>query len=100
MKFDNLLLLIPLTLPLLYLVAAGCNATKIRWQMSLRLSAIAVTVAIAGAAAVLIMQPTAMPVNVLSPSAVSHLLAVLVSVLGLIIVKFSRNYLDGDENAG
>ena len=100
MKFDNLLLLIPLTLPLLHLVAAGCNATKIRWQMSLRLSAIAVTVAIAGAAAVLFMQPTAMPVNVLSPSAVSHLLAVLVSVLGLIIVKFSRNYLDGDENAG
>ncbi|MGR8948957.1 MAG: NADH-quinone oxidoreductase subunit L, partial [Gammaproteobacteria bacterium] len=100
MKVENTLLFIAALLPLLHFAAAGCNAIKLRWQVSFWISALGLCTALVGAVLLITLAPTEMPLGLISPAIASHLLAVLVAFLGLVIVRFSRNYLAGDPRPG
>ncbi|MCB1671486.1 MAG: NADH-quinone oxidoreductase subunit L [Gammaproteobacteria bacterium] len=98
MNFQQLLSGLPLLLPLLYLIAAFCNRRVARWQLGFLLSLggffTALIAAFAGPGIVV----DRLPATLVSPVPVSYLLALLVGFLGLIVGRFSRNYLAGDAH--
>ena len=90
--------LLPMALPALLLIVACCSATSFRWLIAAALNTLGLITATASAALVLVADfPLPWQHSELVSSApVSHLIAVLIAFLGLIIANFSRNYVAGE----
>lgn len=96
MDFSKLYLLLPLALPLVHLTAAFCNVTNVRWSASIGLSALGLLLALASALIAWAADAAELSAVLISPLPASHVLAVLIALLGLVIVRYSRHYLAGE----
>jgi NAD(P)H-quinone oxidoreductase subunit 5 len=94
----TLIELLPLAVPVLLLLAAF--STQPRAPAALWLNAAALGAALASAALVIAAGPNAALPGIVSPAAASHVVAVLVSFLGLVIGHFARRYLVGEHRVG
>ena len=97
MTMNSLFSLLPLGLPLMHLLAAlVCREPK-RASWATWFSALGLLAAVASAVSAVALGGLIQTVPLISPAAASYVLAILVGLLGLIIVKFARNYLAGDS---
>ncbi len=100
MSAYDLLLLLPLALPVLHLIAAASAYVSLRWRVLTLLSAAGLATAVVSATFALTADRGDFAAAIVSPAPASHLLAVLIGFLGLIISHFSRNYLAGESRIG
>lgn len=96
MNLHKILLLLPFALPVLHVTAACCLAARARWGVAITLSYAAMATSLVSAGWVLSAAPTDLSVVLVSPAPASHLVAVLIAFLGMVISRFSQNYLAGE----
>ncbi len=90
--------LLPLAPPVLLLLAAALVAAQ-RERVVPWLNAAALATALSTAVVVLVAGDAWQAHSLVSPAPASHLVAVLITLLGLVIVRYSRNYLAGEPRA-
>lgn len=96
MTLTNTLLLLPLALPVLHVIAALSAALRTSWRLTVWLSLAGLATAIASAIFAIGYGQGELARALVSPAPASHLIAVLIAFLGLIISSFSRHYLAGE----
>lgn len=96
MSLNKALLLIPFALPVLHIAAACCVAISNRWSIAIALSYAALATSLLSAGWVIAANPDDLAKVLVSPAPASHLIAVMIAFLGMVISRFSRNYLTGE----
>ena len=90
--------LLPLA-PVALLLLAACLVAMQRERFVIWANAAALATALSGAIGILVAGEAWQLHSLVSPAPASHLVAVLISLLGLVIARFSRNYLAGEPRA-
>ncbi len=96
MTTRDAIFLLPLALPAFHLVIGCCGVLRQRWQIASWLSTAGLGTALASVVLALTPIPWGPSTGLVSAAPASHLLALLVAFLGLVISRFSRNYLEGE----
>jgi NAD(P)H-quinone oxidoreductase subunit 5 len=90
--------LLPLAPPVL-LALAACLVAVQNGRFVIWTNAAALGAALSSAVSLLLLGDLWQPASLVSPAPASHLVAVLITLLGLVISRFSTNYLAGEARA-